>query len=64
MKYPRGFDKKEDIKQIAIRLPDSLFDEIIAMARMEGKDFNAMVIDLMRCGKLCLDESDALEIRQ
>jgi hypothetical protein len=38
-----------------------LFDDVIEMAKHENKTFNAMVIELIKVGKLDLDESDALE---
>ena len=63
MKYPKGYRKGEHT-QLAVRFPAKLFDEIIKMAKKEEKDFNATVVNLVKCGKLCLDESDALELVQ
>ena len=60
IKYPKGF-KMRGQTQVAIRFPDDLFKAIIAMAKKEKKDFNAMVLDLVRCGKLDLEESDKHE---
>ena len=60
IRYPKGFRMREHT-QVAIRFPDELFKEIIAMAKREEKDFNAMVLELVRCGKLDLEESDKLE---
>ncbi len=60
MKYPKGYRRGDHI-QIATRFPHKLFDDIIKMAKKEDKDFNAMVVELCRCGKLCLDESDKHE---
>jgi len=64
MKYPIGLVKDDGSKQIAIRFPPKLFDEIIKLAKKDGKNFNAMVVGLVTCGKLCISESDALEPRQ
>ena len=60
IKYPKGFRMREHT-QVAVRFPDDLFKEIIAMAKAEKKDFNAMVLELVKCGKLDLEESDKLE---
>lgn len=60
VKYPKGY-RKDGIVQIAVRFSDEFFEQIIEMAKKDKKDFNAMVIELCKCGKLCLDESDALE---
>ena len=64
MKYPRGFAEAPGIKKIAVRFPDKLFREIIAKAQAERpqKGFNEMVVKLVACGKLCLDESDKHEL--
>ena len=64
IKYPTGIDKNDGSKQIAVRFPPLLFDQIIKMAKKEEKPFNAVVVDLVKCGKLCIDESDALEPMQ
>lgn len=61
MKYPIGVTRSNGSKQIAIRFPPNLFKQIIKMAKMEQKNFNVMVLDLVKCGKMCLDESDAME---
>ena len=61
--YPIGFVKEDGSKQIAIRFPSQLFDQVVQMAQKEEKTFNATVVDLITCGKLCLDESDAMELK-
>jgi hypothetical protein len=61
IKYPKGYQKGDGTTQLAIRFPHALFDQLIKMAKKEQKDFNAVVVDLVKCGKLCIDESDALE---
>lgn len=63
MKYPIGLDKNDGSKQIAVRFPPLLFEQLIKIAKKEQKDFNATVVDLVKCGKLCIEESDALEIQ-
>lgn len=60
IKYPKGVRSKGQAK-IAVSFPEALFDEIIKMAKKENKTFNAMIVELSRCGKLCLDESDQHE---
>lgn len=60
IKYPKGFVMGSNT-QIAVRFPSDFFKDIIAQARREKKDFNAMVVDLCLCGKLCMDESDRYE---
>jgi len=61
MKYPKGFHKRGQT-QVAVRFPDKLFAEIIKMAKEEGMDFNSMVLNMVLCGKLDLEESDAHEL--
>ena len=63
MKYPIGVVKEDGRKQIAVRFPPQLFNQVIKMAKIEQKDFNSMVLDLVACGKLCLEESDAMELK-
>ena len=58
--YPKGF-RKNGFAKIAINIPEALFDDAIERAKKENKTFNQMVIDLLKCGKLCLDESDQYE---
>lgn len=55
---------EKDMMQVSIRvkISISLFEEIIDMSREEEKDFNSMILSLIECGKLCLTESDALEV--
>jgi hypothetical protein len=60
IKYPKGF-RNGGNTQIAVRFPDELFKEIIKQAKREKKDFNAMVLDLIKCGKLDLEDSDRHE---
>jgi len=48
--------------KIAVSFPAQLFHDVIAMAKTEKKTFNDMVIDLVKCGKLDLEESDKHEI--
>ena len=61
MKQPKGYPTRDEHMKIAVKFPSPLFKDIIRMANAEKKSFNAMVVDLCRVGKLCLDESDALE---
>ena len=63
IRYPKGF-RMRGHTQVAIRFPDDLFKEIITQAKHENKDFNTMVIDMVKCGKLDLEESDKHEVTQ
>jgi len=64
MKYPKGFAEVPGSRKIAVRFPEALFRDIIAKAKAERpqKGFNEMVVSLVKCGKLCLDESDKHEL--
>jgi hypothetical protein len=64
IKYPDGYKKADGTTQIAIRFPHALFNQVIEMAKKEERDFNDMVICLVRCGKLCIDESDQFEPKE
>jgi hypothetical protein len=59
--YPKGFPYGKDRIKIAISFPADFFKDIIKMAKQEKKEFNAMVIELCRVGKLDLEESDRYE---
>ena len=65
-KYPIGYQSKSDaangVIKCAVAFEDQLFIDIIAMAKREKKTFSEMVNDLCKCGKLCLYESDMLEV--
>jgi len=61
IKYPVGYRVGDQLR-IAVNFPEQLFHDIIAMAKNEKKSFNVMVIDLVKCGKLDLEESDKHEI--
>jgi hypothetical protein len=60
IKYPKGFRMRGQT-QVAVRFPDELFEAVIKMAKAEKKEFNAMVVDLVKCGKMDLEESDRHE---
>ena len=61
MKYPAGYTAKNGFTKVAVNFPDSLFVDILAMARRENKDFSAMVSELCKVGIFDLEESDRLE---
>lgn len=61
IKYPTGYPTAGRTK-IAVSFPSILFLDIIEMAKKEKKSFNDMVIDLIKCGKLDLEESDKHEL--
>jgi hypothetical protein len=60
IKYPKGY-KKGGHTQLAVRFEDKHFTAIVKRAKREKKSFNDMVLYLIKCGELCLDESDKLE---
>ena len=64
IKYPAGFPGKAGETKIAVRFPTPMFKDIMTMAQREKKPFNDMVVELVRVGKLDLDESDALEVKR
>ena len=62
IRYPTGYPCEQNRMKIAVAFPEQLFHDVIAMAKNEKKTFNDMVIDLVKCGKLDLEESDKHEI--
>jgi len=56
-----GYSEKTGYLKVAISFPKELFTIIRARAQREQKSFSEMVVDLCKCGELCLSESDALE---
>jgi len=62
LKYPKGFAYRPGLTKFAVVFPEQLFKEITRMAKHERKSFNDMVIELVKVGKLDLEESDRLEL--
>lgn len=62
IKYPVGYPIDKSHLRIAVTFQKELFHDIITMAKKENKTFNEMVIDLVKCGKLDLEESDRHEV--
>jgi len=60
MKYPKGV-RKRGCAKIAVNFPEQVFEAIISRARKENKNFNAMVVELVKVGELDLSESDQYE---
>lgn len=58
IKYPKGYQKGDGTTQLAVRFPHAVFEKILRRAKREKKEFNDMVIELCKCGELCLHESD------
>ena len=54
IKYPKGFKTAPGYTKLAVSFPDDLFKAVMKMARVERIPFNVMVLNLIRCGKLCL----------
>lgn len=61
IKYPTGFPTREGFIKIAVEFPNPLFLDIIKMAQKENRGFSQMVVELVKCGKLDLEESDKHE---
>lgn len=62
IKYPKGFPTRKGFTKLAISFPDAMFKDIMARAKREKKEFNAMVIELVKVGELDLSESDRHEV--
>jgi hypothetical protein len=62
MKYPVGYHAGYQKLKIAVVFPEQLFRDVVKMAKAEKKSFNDMVVDLVKCGKLDLEESDRHEL--
>lgn len=60
IKYPKGY-KRDGETQIAVRFKNGVFADIVKRAKRERRTFNDMVVFLVQCGALCLDESDEHE---
>lgn len=61
MSLPKGYRGKPGFTKIAVSLTDGTFARIRARALAENKQFSEVLEDTLKCGLLCLDESDALE---
>ena len=62
MRIARSANLLGDQLRIAVNFPKELFHAVIEIAKKENKSFNDMVIDLVKCGKLDLEESDKYEV--
>jgi hypothetical protein len=60
IKYPKGI-KKGSATQLAVRFDTKVFDSIMKRAKREERTFNEMVMELCKCGELCLWDSDRHE---
>jgi len=65
MRLPKGYPNPSvpGHTKIAVSLSTSLFKQLRKRAEDEDKSFSALVEDVLKCGLLCLDESDAEEPR-
>ena len=60
-RYPKGYSDKPGHTKIAVSLTNATFKRLVARAKDEEKQFSEIVEDVVKCGLLCLDESDAEE---
>lgn len=63
MPLPKGYRGKPGFTKIAVSLSDATFARIRERALAENKLFSEVLEDTLKCGLLCLDESDAHEPR-
>ena len=61
IKYPKGYPQRKGYTKIAVSFPDPVFKAILTRAKLEKKEFNAMVVELCKVGELDLSESDRYE---
>jgi hypothetical protein len=61
IKYPKGYPENYKRLKIAVSFPEELFHDVVKMAKKERRTFNSMIVELVKVGKLDLEESDALE---
>lgn len=54
----------ETHQKIEVIFPIKLYHQLCDAARMENKSLSDVIVERVRCGQQCLDESDALEVRQ
>jgi len=59
---PKGFRIKSGHLRIAVNLTEATFNRVIERCKKEGKQFSDVIEDTLKCGFLCLDESDELEL--
>jgi hypothetical protein len=61
MKLPKGYPAgKSDVK-IAVKLSRPVFEKLVARAAKDKVSFSVTVEDVLKCGILDLEESEALE---
>ena len=54
MSSTRSGIKKGSATQLAVRFDTKVFDSIMKRAKREERTFNEMVMELCKCGELCL----------
>ncbi len=57
----KGVIDKKGHRKVAISFPEGLFKTIDARAKAAKTSFSAEVVDLVKCGLLDVQESEALE---
>lgn len=64
MKYPKGYSDRPGYTKIAVNMHHDTFKRLLARAKAEKKSFSEMTEDVIKCGLLCLDESDRFEPKE
>lgn len=62
MRVPRGYSTQPGYTRISINIKHDVFKRLVEIAEKEQKPFSIVTEDILRCGLLCLDESDAHEV--
>lgn len=61
MRFPKGYRDKYGHTKICVNLTHDTFNRLLARAKAENKMFSVVAEDVILCGLLCLEESEALE---
>jgi len=64
MRLPRGYPNpsRPGHTRISVTLKNATFKRLLERAKKEGIDFSETVEDTLKCGFLCMDESDNHEL--
>jgi hypothetical protein len=64
MRLPKGYPNphRPGFTRISVSLKDKTFRRLLARAKKEKKSFSDIIEDTLKCGFLCLDESDNHEL--
>ena len=64
MRLPKGYSDKPGYTKIAINIKHDTFKRLVERAKTEKKMFSEIAEDVIKCGLLCLDESDRFEPKE